>query len=77
MVSDSSIYAAQDFFDAINRNDMIDHPCNDDYALQIHAYADGHDPSHVYLMDSMEDMSTEVDMMILYSPNPLPHTAYP
>ena len=77
MVTDSSIYAAQDFFDPINRNDMIDHPCNDDYPLQIYAYADGKDTSQIYLMQSLNDMETEVDMMVLYSPDPLPHAAYP
>ena len=55
---------------------MIDHPCEDDYALQIYAFADGHDPGQFYVIDNVDDLETEIDFMILYSPEPLNHVAY-
>ena len=75
--ADFRIRGAQDFFDEIDRNDMIDNPSEDDYTLECFAFADSHDPERLYFVEEMEDTEPSLDLMLLYSPRPLPHATYP
>ena len=75
--SDSRIRAGQDFDDTIDRNDMLVYPSEDDIELEIYAFADGHIPTELYVVDSKEDFDMETDLMILYSAKELPHKTYP
>jgi Trypsin-like peptidase domain len=43
----------------------------------VYAYADGKETNQIYVMESIYEMDTEVDLMVLYSPAPLPHASYP
>jgi len=56
---------------------MNKEPCEDDFDLQVYAFADGHDPSKLYVVDDMDDPATETDLMILYSPKKLYPNSFP
>jgi len=49
----------------------------DDKVLQPYVYADGHDPNDFYIVEPMDDLPSELDIMLLYSPHPLGHSQYP
>ena len=74
---DNSIRAAQDFEDDIDRDDIIKEPCEDDFDLQVYSFADGHDPSELYVVDDMDVPATETDLLILFSPKKLHPKSFP
>lgn len=49
----------------------------DDKVLQPYAYADGHDPNKLYTVEPTDDLPSELDIVLLYSPHPLGHSQYP
>jgi hypothetical protein len=56
---------------------MIKEPSEDDFDLQVYSFADGHDPSELYVVDGMDDPAAETDLMILYSHKKLPPKSFP
>lgn len=73
-----SIRAGHDLHDDIDRENMLDYPSDDDYELQIYAFADGHSQTQLYVIGpEYESLDSMLDLVILYSPEPLQHEFYP
>ena len=72
-----SLRAGQDFEDAIDRDDMFVYPSDDDLELEVLAFADGHPPTEIYVVDHPQDVESETDIMVLYSAKELSQTTYP
>jgi len=52
---------------------MLDDPSDDDCELQIYAFADGHNPTQLYVVGhgyEYESLDHMLDLAVLYSPNP-------
>ena len=57
---------------------MLDYPSDDDYELQIYAFADGHNRTQLYVVGpGYQSLDSTLDLVVLYSPEPLQHEFYP
>ena len=73
-----SIRAGHDLHDDIDRENMLDYPSDDDYELQIYAFADGHNRTQLYVVGpEYESLDSMLDLVVLYSSEPLQHDFYP
>jgi len=72
-----SIRAGQGFYDSIDRDDMFGYPSDDDIEVHIVAFADGHPPDELYVVNNSQDILSELDLTLLYSERELSHEAYP
>jgi hypothetical protein len=72
-----SLRAGQDFELEIDRDDIFEDGSEDDFSLVVYAFANGRPADEVYVVENPDDTSSETDIMVLYSAQPLPHASYP
>ena len=55
---------------------MIEYPSEADLEVQVYAFA-GHDSNQLYVLNDLNEIRSETDLVILYSPENLQHQSYP